>query len=217
VNEFSIELGEKTLTIDPTIYLSLDAENTLVPIDLKNNVSNIAVFDFAGTFRAGVNVGVEGIPVELYISASSDDIVRTSSIDFEVGVDIDLFPLRDTMIGLLEDLSVVSYPRFIQQSAPFLPRLDLSCVSRSGTAYLGGTGEPATFTPAPTTSDWPSLSPSSLPSAHPSNDYASTKYPISGFLNAIADGCSTKELDLSGGYNSTSQELGAYCTILILN
>lgn len=124
--------------INPSIYLSLDAENTRVPIDLKNNVSDIAVFDFAGTFRAGVNVGVEGIPVELYISASSDDIVRESSIDFEIGVDIDLYPLRNTMIGLLDELRVISYPRFIQQSAPFLPRLDLGCVSRSGIAYLGG-------------------------------------------------------------------------------
>lgn len=216
MNKFSIQLGEKTLTIDPSIQLSLDAVNNRVPIDLKNNISDIAAFGFAGTFHAAVNVGVEGIPVELYISASSDNIVMTSSIDFEIGVDIDLFPIKDTLIGLLEELKGISYPRSVQQSAPFLPRLDMSCVSKSGIAYLGGIVEPVTVTAIPTVSDWPSLSPSVQPSLFPSPspDDTRIKYPISGFLNAIADGCSSNELRLSGGYNSTSEELGTHCNCL---
>lgn len=148
-------------------------------------------------------MGVEGIPVELYISATSDDITTASSVDFKIGLDIDLFPIRETIIELLEELRGLRYPSFIQQSSPYLPRLDLSCVSKSGIAYLGGGDMDATLFSAQKTSGQPILS------------TFSTKCPISGFLTAIADGCSSDGLGLSGGYNSTSEELGTYSTIIL--
>lgn len=35
-------------------------------------------------------------------------------------------------------------------------------------------------------------------------------YPLSGFINSIAEGCSSNGLKLSGGYNPTSEELGRW-------
>ncbi len=142
-------------------------------------MSDITEFNFAGTFHTDVNIGVEGIPVELSISADSNDITTASNIAFEIGFDIDLFPIREQIIDLLQELRTVAYPSFIQQSFPYLPRLDLSCVSKSGIAYLRGGGKNATvlFTP----SDRISLS-------------ASSKYPISSFLSAVADECSSSGL-----------------------
>lgn len=137
-NKFSTQLGDKTLSFDPSIVLRLEAENTRTPIDLKENLSDITAFNFSGTFHAAVYIGVEDIPVGLYISASADDITTASSVDFEVAVDIDLLPLNATLTDLLMELGALAYPRFIQQSSSFLPRLDLSCLSKSGVAYLHG-------------------------------------------------------------------------------
>ncbi len=201
-NEFNINLGGTTLSINPSLLLHLEANNTRLPIDLKNNLSDITEFDFAGTFQSDVNVGVAGIPVELSISADSKDITNASSVDFKIGLDIDLFPIRETLIELLEELRDIRYPSVIQQSSPYLPRLDLSCVSKSGIAYLGGYAMNVTVLSAEN------------PSSQPSHSSVSTKYPISGFLSAVADGCSTNGLGLSGGYNSTSEELGTRTTIV---
>ena len=84
-----MQLKGRTLSIDPSILLYLGAKNTLLPINLTTNTfSHISEFDFAGSFKADIEVGLEGIPVELHISASSDDITTASSIDFDVGIDV---------------------------------------------------------------------------------------------------------------------------------
>ncbi len=125
---------------------------------------------------------MEGIPAQLYISASSDDITKVSSVDFEIGVDIDLLPLNGTLMNLLTQLSTIGYPTgdgFNKDLLPFLPRPDFGCVSKSAISYLQGGGSDG-------------------------------NYPLSGFLGAIAEGCSSNSLRLSGGYNSTSEELGMW-------
>jgi hypothetical protein len=87
-NEFKSKLDDRTLSIDPSIALYLESNNTRLPIDLTDKLSDITQFDFAGTFKAEVDISVEGIPVEMYISASSDDITTASSIDFEIRIDV---------------------------------------------------------------------------------------------------------------------------------
>ncbi len=193
-NEFKSKLDDRTLSIDPSISLYLESNNTRLPIDLTDKLSDITEFDFAGTFKAEVDISVEGIPVELYISASSDDITTASSIDFDISLDLDLRPIKESFIQLLVELDGIRYPNLFQRGFSHLPRLDFSCICKSGIAYLGGDVDVKTLFSSPT-----KLEP---------------KYPLSGFLSALADGCSSSELRLSGGYYSPSEELGAYGLIL---
>lgn len=37
----------------------------------------------------------KGVPAEVYIRASSPDLGNTSTIDYDVGIDIDLEPIRE--------------------------------------------------------------------------------------------------------------------------
>ena len=84
-------------------------------------------------------------------------------------------------MDLLTKLNSISFGDNVNQDLkPFLPRLDFSCVSRSGSVYLLKNTTNATV----------------------------ANYPVSGFLDAIATGCSSSSLFLSGGYNSISEELG---------
>ena len=63
-------------------------------------------------------------------------MTNVSVIEFDFGLDIDLEPIKNEIIEMLEKINDLSYPRLLTDSAPFLPRLDLSCVSKSGIKYL---------------------------------------------------------------------------------
>ena len=84
-DDFRITTGPLSVAISPSLEVYLEAINTAVPFDLVSNSSELATFDFRGTFDASVNVGVEGVPAEILFIASSDDITNASSIDFEIG------------------------------------------------------------------------------------------------------------------------------------
>ena len=179
--DFSIKLGGTNLSVRPVLNLDLKAANTQLPINLISNFNHTKSVAFSGTFNAGLTIGVGGIPINLYVSASSSDITNSSGIDFHLGLDIDLFPVRDKIVDLLTKLNSISFGDNVNQDLkPFLPRLDFSCVSRSGSVYLLKNTTNATV----------------------------ANYPVSGFLDAIATGCSSSSLFLSGGYNSISEELG---------
>lgn len=179
--DFSISLGGTNLSVRPIISLDLKAANTRLPINLISDFNHTTEVAFSGAFDAGLTIGVEGIPINLYVSASSDDITNSSGIDFHLGLDIDLFPVRDKIVDLLTKLNSISFGDNVRQDLkPFLPRLDFGCVSRSGSVFLLKNTANAT----------------------------AANYPVSGFLDAIATGCSSSSLFLSGGYNSTSEKLG---------
>jgi len=160
--DFSISLGGTNLSVRPVLNLDLKAANTQLPINLISNFNHTKSVAFSGTFDAGLTIGVGGIPINLYVSASSSDITNSSGIDFHLGLDIDLFPVRDKIVDLLTKLNSISFgDNVIQDLKPFLPRLDFSCVSRSGSVYLLKNTTNATV----------------------------ANYPVSGFLDAIATGC----------------------------
>ena len=209
-DDFNIAVGEFALGISPSIEIFLEASNTAVPFNVFNdtNFTNLASFDFGGTFDAKVGVGIDKVPAEIYFTASSDDITNLTAFNFEIGVDIDLDPIKDgeyayhvvytfcyqysltlpqfplsnhpsEIIDLLKELKALTYPSWLKNNAQFLPRLDLSCVSKSAIAYLEGNNVAAT-TAAPSMSSMPSMQPSlstspstsSLPSSpiHPSSN-----------------------------------------------
>lgn len=91
------------------------------------------------------------------------------------------------MVDVLEDIGALSYPKWLSDTAPFLPPLDLTCVSKSGIAYLdenNGTD-------------------------------ASAFSAVSGFFDAIATGCSSDSFTLSGGYDPTAGELSMNVVVVL--
>ena len=126
---------------------------------------------------------MEGIPAQVYISALSDDITNVSNVDFEIGVDIDLLPLNGTMMDLLTKLSKIGYD-------------------------TTGGGFNMDLLPFLPRLDFGCVSKSAI--SYLQGGGSDGNYPLSGFLGAIAEGCSSNSLRLSGGYNSTSEELGMW-------
>lgn len=90
-----------------------------------------------------------------------------------------LFILFIEINDLLQDIAALSYPTWLTNAAPFLPKIDLKCVTVSGMSFLDEAI---------------------------ANSNTAT---VTGFLNAITAGCSTSSLSLSlrGGYNNDKEEL----------
>ena len=88
-------------------------------------------------------------------------------------------PLSIEINDLLQDIAALSYPTWLIDAAPFLPRIDLECVAVSGMSFFDeAIANSATAT-------------------------------VTGFLNAITAGCSTSSLSLylGGGYDNDKEEL----------
>jgi hypothetical protein len=134
-DEFDFSVGGYGVSVAPSITVYLEAENKETPFDVFANPGGLTNFSFGGTFDGMVSVGVEGVPAQITMRASSDDITVLSAFDFELRLDIDLSPIKDIIISLLTDIGELSYPSWLTKTAPFLPPLDLSCVSKAGIAF----------------------------------------------------------------------------------
>ena len=90
-SDFSIEIpgiGDEKyfIGIRPSLELNLEAINTATPFSLvgSNATQNLAQFDFAGDLDAVISVGVDGVPAEISLRASSDDLVSSFILPWEV-------------------------------------------------------------------------------------------------------------------------------------
>ena len=180
VDQFDIQLGGLDLSVFPSLELFLEAENTATPFDVFNAINGeLSTYDFGGEFNSTILVSVQDVPAQVFARASSDNITDLTSIDFELGIDIDLQPIKDKLIKVLDDIGNLDYPAWLTDTAPFLPsfRLFVSCVRRVGKSYLSRneTGINGTY--------------------------------VVGFLKDIQDNCFSDSLSVNGGYNSTTGEL----------
>lgn len=172
-NEFSTSFDPLNLHITPSIVLELEARNAAAsPFDVIANPGQLGNFIFGGSFMGQVSVQVEGVPAEVTLAAVLPDITNASTIDFDLKLDISLTPIQDKVMDLLADISALSYPKWLKDTAPFLPELNLGCIEKAGVAFLTN----------------------------------NTSASVSGFLSAIAQGCSSKSLSLSGGYDSATEQ-----------
>ena len=78
---------------------------------------------------------------------------------------------------MLEEIASLSYPAWMEATAPYLPDIDLTCIASSGVNFFN------------------------------ESIANSTSATVTGFLDAIMVGCSSDALLLSGGYNNDKQEL----------
>lgn len=97
---FSIDVGEFEVEVSPAISLELHAENTAVPFNLFTDFSMLGNFDFGGSFDSRVVVTVEGVPAAVTFEAVLPDVTNASTLDFDVFVDIDLYPIRESELYL---------------------------------------------------------------------------------------------------------------------
>ena len=135
------------------------------------------------------------------------------------------------LVEVLDEIDGFSYPKTISEKAPFLPTINLKCATKAARNYLLGVEittvpssqpsisfEPSVsslptniFHPTASPSNSPSLVPSQAPSlsSAPSDPsfYVPYKTTITGFFDAIAEGCSSESFSFGGGYNSTSEKL----------
>lgn len=131
----------------------------------------------------------------------------------------------------MDEIDSLSYPKTISDNAPILPAINLKCVTKAARNYLLGadkTSVPSSqpsdslqpsISSAPTDSPHPSAAPSYIPTSVPSLAPTQSAAPseetynvpfkatVTGFLNAIAEGCSSDSFSFGGGYNSTAGEL----------
>jgi hypothetical protein len=227
-DEFVATVGGVSINVAPFIQLYLEVENTAVPFDVILNPSALSELSFGGNFTGLVVMSVPEIPASVSLQALSPDIVNCGLV-FELGLDIDLVPIEDgellqstlpycvtsysyftlfsiEIISVLNELSALSYPEWLENVASYLPAIDLECVANSGIGYLN--------------------------KAVANSDAAT----VSGLLDAIDQGCSASTLScggdsgrrrlvaddsplhqigLSGGYNSESQELEINIVVML--
>ena len=71
-------VGDRFINIRPQVFLNLQAVNDAVPFDINTDIAaNLANFTFTGDLEASVAIGVEDVPAELTLNATSDDLVST--------------------------------------------------------------------------------------------------------------------------------------------
>lgn len=92
---FEANVGGFYVTVSPTIGLQLSANNTAVPFSLFGG-SGLTSFDFGGSLDSRVVVMVEGVPAAVTFEAALPDLTNASSLEFDVFVDIDLYPIRES-------------------------------------------------------------------------------------------------------------------------
>jgi hypothetical protein len=200
-DSFDIEVGGfGYVHVTPSVQLRLQVENLATPFDAVQNPSAFEDFWYAGDFKGSVNIGMDNVPADITLRAYSPYLLQADSLEFGVSLDVDLVPIRDSeckpfsipcrvhafvhspstrsfYVGLdtiLKQIELLSYPTWVLDSAPYLPKLDLACVSNAGSNFLYS----VRFSPAP----------------------------VSGFIDAISEGCSS-DFVISGGYDIDKQEL----------
>ena len=91
---FHASAGSVAVTVTPAILLNLHATNKETPFDVFGNLSKLTSFDFGGSFDSRVSVSVAGVPAEVMFQAVLDDLTNASSIEFDVFVNINLYPIK---------------------------------------------------------------------------------------------------------------------------
>jgi hypothetical protein len=135
-HEFDLTLSPFDLHITPNLQVNLHADNTATPFDVLKNASLLNNFSIGGDFLGQISVGVDGVPAEVTLTASVNDIVNASTLGFDLKLDIDLLPIKDVIIDLLEEIADFSYPKWLISTAPFLPEIKLACIANSGISFL---------------------------------------------------------------------------------
>ena len=91
---FDIDVGGSNIQVAPTIQLRLQAQNTALPFDVVQTPSAVSEFSFSGDFEGIVVIGMDGVPAEISLRAYSPYLTQIDSLEFQVGLDIDLVPIR---------------------------------------------------------------------------------------------------------------------------
>lgn len=96
-DEFSSTSENIGINITAELALLLNARNNAVPFNVLNNSSKLSQFDFQGSLETRSIISVSGIPAAITLEASVPELTaldNSSSVQFEIFLDIDLRPIR---------------------------------------------------------------------------------------------------------------------------
>lgn len=116
--------------ITPSVLVFLEANNTATPFDVFATPNALTEFAFGGTFDGMVAVAVDGIPAQVTLRASSDDITKATSLQFEARLDIDLHPIKSECNPLIFFTLIPNSPLIIS-SATLLTKASWLMCSRT--------------------------------------------------------------------------------------
>jgi hypothetical protein len=165
---FDLTIGSYKIHVSPKVELFLQAKNHFLEanndtIDIFNLTGGeLTTFDFEGSLESIVLASVDELPAQVFVKTSTKDITSLTSLDFELGVDLILEPIKagtsftsfcmickhacEKLLTLrfflffleinrvLDEIGSLSYPAWLTEKAPFLPsfRLFLGCIKREG-------------------------------------------------------------------------------------
>jgi hypothetical protein len=94
---FDVAIGDfGELHITPSVQLRLQVENTAVPFDIVQNPSSLKEFWYSGDFEGIIHVAMDNVPAEITLRAYSPYLTKADSLVFEVTLDINLLPIRQS-------------------------------------------------------------------------------------------------------------------------
>ena len=97
---FDIDVASTSISVVPYLELFLEANNTETPFDVVSETSKLANFSFDGTFDALIAVGIDGVPAQVVLRASSEELVSDSALHAcESGRGSLLFPADPSSSG----------------------------------------------------------------------------------------------------------------------
>ena len=95
-DSYGVSIQDFNIDVTPSLQLRLQTENTATPFDLLQNPSALRELSFGGDFMGLVVVSIPKVPAEISLRALSQDITKASSLEFDLSLDIDLVPIKDS-------------------------------------------------------------------------------------------------------------------------
>lgn len=84
------------LHVTPSVHIGLKVENTATPFDVHQNPSSIQKYRVSGEFEGLINVAGDNFPAGVALQAYSPNLPNEDSLEFVVGLDIDLVPITES-------------------------------------------------------------------------------------------------------------------------
>lgn len=94
---FNVIVSGYEIQVVPSVFqLRMSAENTALPFDVVESPLAFGDFTFSGDFEGIISIAMEDIPTDIVFKAYSPNLLESDSLDFGVGLDIDLSPLQQS-------------------------------------------------------------------------------------------------------------------------
>ena len=189
--------GYGNLQVTPSVHLDLKVKNTATPFEVHQNPLSLEKYQTSGEFKGMITVAGENFPADVILQAYSPNLLHADSLGYVVGLDVDLVPMTES--------------EFISGLCLLFPSIIIDLLFFSGIISvldeIAALSYPTWL--LDTVPYMPDLDLTCI--ATSGKGFLESHYftygTVSDFTNVIMSECSYDSLQLSGGYDITSQEL----------